>query len=248
MGDRDHAESIDAGAAGRDKGRRLRLRFSLATLILVATIICVLVALWATSRRLEETRHQLASVQDELQKYRDELGYLTITDPNKVHAIGVRTPGRLQWRWRVWLPGNRRFRLHTATGGVPQDGISGFGEIVFMSSTIRSGEFLLHAYIEKDHKARWLLHVEVPSGGGSVFIPENEGPWVGGEAGYNIEQVRPDRTHSFQPGAPAVLLRLRVLTIVEKHDDGSTSYRAPEEPCDGLMIWIEEEPASQPGA
>jgi hypothetical protein len=247
MDDSDQAESSDAGRAGSTgKPPRLRPRFSLATLLLVATIVCVLVALWATWRRLQETRIELASAEDELQKYRDEMGYLTITDPNKVHAIGVRTPGRLQWRWRVYLPENRRFRLHTVTGAVPKDGIPGPGGRIGMSSTIQSGEILLHAYVERDHKGQWLLHVDDASGGGSVSIPENNGPWVGGEAGFTFEQVRPGNTQAFQAGAPVVLLRLRVHRIVEKQEDGTTSHRAPEEPCDGLMIWIEEATSNPP--
>jgi hypothetical protein len=244
----DQAESSGAGRAGNTgKPRRLRPRFSLATLILAATIVCLLVALWATSRRLQETRLELALAQDELQKYRNELGYLTISDSNKVHAIGVRTPGRLRWRWRVYLPENRRFRLHTVTGGVPKDGIAAPGKRTGMSSTIQSGECLLHAYVERGHNGKWLLFVDKPSGSGSVSIPENEGRWVEEGLGWSIQQIKPGSMQVFEPGRPAVLLRLRVHTIVEKHEDGRTSQRAPEEPCDGLMIWIEEEPASQPG-
>ena len=239
MHDSDQAESSDAGRASRAKPRRLRPRFSLATLILAATIVCLLVALWATWRRLKETRLELAWAQSELQKYRNELGYLTITDPNKVHAIGVRTPGRLQWRWRVYLPKNRGFRLHAVTGAVMKDRIPGPGRRMGRYSPIPSGEFLLHAYVDKDHDGQWLLFVDEPRGTGSVSIPENEGPWVGGEAEFTIEQVGPGTTQSFEPGAPVVLLRLRVHRIVEKRDDGTTSLRASEEPGDGLMIWIE---------
>ena len=63
-----------------------------------------------------------------------------------------------------------------------------------------------------------------------------------GGSGWGTQQVNPGRTQTFEPGEPIVLLRLRVHEIVEKTDDGMTSSRAPDDPCDGLMIWIDSAP------
>ena len=104
--------------------RRFRPKFSLATLLVLVTIGCLLAALWATSQRLDALRAELAETRRELQKYRDELGYVTISDPNKAHATGIRTPGRLRWQWRVYVPKSRRFRLCAAARRIPANGVA----------------------------------------------------------------------------------------------------------------------------
>ncbi len=52
---------------------KVPLRFSLATLLLLATIVCLSAALWSSSRQREDAK-------EELEERRNELGYLTITD------------------------------------------------------------------------------------------------------------------------------------------------------------------------
>jgi hypothetical protein len=217
--------------------RRFRLQFSLATLMLFVTLVAWLVSQWTTSQKLKETTEKLQDATVELQKYRDELGYLTITDSNKVHAIGVLTPGSLKWQWRMYLPKNRQFKLHTICAGIPEDGVPTRGTSG-MYGDIQSGEFLLDASVGKDQQARWVLKTcrdgrdDATISVSSWWIERDQ--WA-----LTIEGVKPHKMESVAPGAPMVLLRLRAHQI-EERKDGTWRSRAPDKPCDGVMIWIDE--------
>jgi len=231
-------------AAPASRWRGPRLRYSLATLILLATIVCLLVALWTTSRRFREATLEAEMLRDEVQKYRFEMGYLTISDANKAHAIDVPTHDSLKWQWRVYLPENRSFRLHGVTGRVPKEGVPGPGRTTRSISTIRSGESLLYAEVQKDRRGGWGFRVEegISAGSSTVGIHQTHEQWIEGGSGWSTEGVNLGQTESFEPGEPIVLLRLRVTEIVEKTDGSRTSHGPPDEPSDGLMVWIEETP------
>lgn len=240
-------DSCDPTQVGRaPRSRWPRLRYSLATLILLATIVCLLVALWTTSRRFRQATLEAETLRAEIQKYREEMGYLTISDPSKVHAIGVPAHGNFKWQWRVYQPENRRFRIHVVTGGVPKAGVPAPGTSSGSASMIESGELLLYAAVEKDHRGNWVFCVEEGNSGGAsqTGIHQTHEQWLERGVGWSTEQVRPGRTQAFEPGRPIVLLRLRVYESVENAEDGqtSTSFREPDEPCDGLMVWIDETP------
>jgi len=226
--------------------RRLPLRFSLATLILLATIVCLAVSLWTTSRRFRQATLEAETLRAEIQKYREEMGYLTISDPSKVHAIGVHAHGNFKWQWRVYLPENRRFWMHVVTGGVPQRGVPAPGTSSRSAWMVESGQSLFYAAVEKDQRDNWVFCVDEGNSGSAsqTGIHQAHEQWLERGVGWTTEQVTPGRTQTFEPGQPIVLLRLRVHESVEKAEDGttSTSSREPEEPCDGLMIWIDETP------
>jgi hypothetical protein len=139
-----------------DSRARRRLRFSLATLFLLFTMIVLLVAAWTASRRLDVAT-------TELQKYRDETGHLTISDRQQVYAIGVQVTGSLEWQWRVYLPEDRQFRLHLVTGEVPKTGAPGPGGAIGAYTPFhRSGEFLILAKVEKNARGSWVLAASTP--------------------------------------------------------------------------------------
>jgi len=164
----------------------------------------------------------------ELQKYRNEAGHLTISNREEVHAVGVQVTGSLEWKWRVYLPANREFRLHLATGEVPKAGAPGPGEAVGAYTPFRcSGEFLILGKVEKNHRGTWVLAVSTPER--KLSNPLQNDAWVE-RGGRTVSEIKPRKTQSVAPGTPMVLLRLRV-------DQGGN---APETPCDGVMISIQE--------
>ena len=91
------------GEALPDRPSR-RLRFSLSTLPLLATIIGMALALGLLWR-------QVAPMQKELLTLRNETGQLSINDPSKAYALEVPTLEQNRWRWRFHLPAGVRYVL-----------------------------------------------------------------------------------------------------------------------------------------
>ncbi len=73
---------------------RRRFQFSLATLLWMTTVVACLATVWAMYRELQRTKAELRAARDEVQKYRDETGYLDISDPNKLYARNQNVRGK----------------------------------------------------------------------------------------------------------------------------------------------------------
>jgi hypothetical protein len=166
------------------------------------------------------------------------MGYLHISDPDKVHARAVRTVGHLKWEWRVYLPENRRFRLNFLSQGIPEKAIPAQG--CSSMSSLPSGEFLLKAVLEKNLQAGWAFSVSFPGSGVSFGIPEENARWIGQSPGWSSNGV-PEEVVSLEPGAPLELLRLRVPNNPGKQGGALTIDQSsfPQESA-GLLVWIEE--------
>jgi hypothetical protein len=211
--------------------RRLRVQFSLSTLILLFTIAALLVGLWTTSREVREARV-------ELKKYRRDVGYLDLSDPNKVCARALRTAGNLRWEWRIYLPEKRRFRLCFLSKDIPEKGIPDRGPGA--RTSLPSGEFLLKAVAEKNLISGWAFSVSSPGTAASFGIAEEEGRWIGRAPTWSSGVG--EETLSADPGAPLELLRLRVpkSTTTKQGTLQTTDHSSSPQPSEGLLVWIEE--------
>ncbi len=220
---------------------KVPLRFSLATLLLLVTIVCLSAALWSSWVQLRDTKSQLLATEARAEKYRSELGYLTIEDASKLHWIRVPRPGDLQWQWRVYVPEANRFRILVADDQIPQMGVAKVfkGEI-----TLPAGEVTLHASVYRDHNGHRKFRVEaldVP--GLSTFKYGMEGPrseWL--DAGGWSCSAGDDHTE-VPAGVDAVLLRLTASKVTRKTDEQGrpgTEYRIPDGPAAGLMVWVRD--------
>src|SRR5689334_24788641 len=74
-----------------------RARFSLRTLFILITVICVAIGTYIVSKNLCDARR-------ELRKLRNETGALNVKDPTKVHVIYVPVDEANTWRWRIFIP------------------------------------------------------------------------------------------------------------------------------------------------
>ncbi|MCX7425057.1 MAG: hypothetical protein NTW96_05440, partial [Planctomycetia bacterium] len=133
---------------------RFRLQYSLATLLLLVTVACMAVALWVTAR-------ELWTLRAENQQYRDESGYLTISDPKRLHVIQIPTTDADTWRWRLFVPDDRRFLLHTSVGDVSLAGYTGGSGT---STAIPAGEHTVSARIARDITGNRVLRFDLGSG------------------------------------------------------------------------------------
>ena len=200
-------------------------QFSLRELFAAVTIVVLVVALWHTASRLDP-------LEREVQLLRNETGRLTIEDPDLVHAIEVPITGNYRWRWRIHLPQDRDYWLHSAEGAIPDSGLPAKG-VGKSRSRIRGPhgpEFILDVAIEKNFDGTHVLAARFGPHSTtlySVTSDESLPDWFSGEAMVGWTTAGEGATESVAQGQPLVLLRLKSYPVTE--------------PGDGVMIWVAED-------
>ena len=195
-----------------------RLRYSLLTLLLATAIIALSVTVALLYR-------EVGPLRQEVRRLRDEVGYLSISDPTKLHAIQVDTSEELTWKWRLWIPEDQGYRLRSEGGEVPKSGYPSSGVTI---SRLKSGETWIEYRIRRDPKSGELR--------GSMRTPgfaagSDVHDWVQWPRKRSTLDGVTSTTHVFVPGQTVELIRLRV-------SKDAASAQDIEDPADGFMIWL----------
>jgi hypothetical protein len=193
-------------------------QFSLLTLLLVATIIALSVTVAILYRELGPLRGAVS-------RLRAEVGELEITDPTKLHAIRVDAENDLEWKWRIWIPEGKTYRLRGHGGPVPKEGFPSDGGTIYLRDP---GEHVIIYRIRRDPRDE-LWKGTLHTTGGSVGSDHQ--PWVewgshtatGGGVGSS--------TVSFDTGQRVEIIRRRISRAKSSDDI--------EDPAAGFMIWLE---------
>lgn len=219
-------------------------RFSLATLLVLAVVAALTIALWTT-------RSELSEKKAELMKLRKELRLLDPSQPELMRAIEVPSFGRNQWRWRVDLPDDQTFVLRWTFDGIPIS--NGFPPNLnsrlnggnFVPPELPSEEFMLLVAAFEEN-GDWMLGVKVQSEAqGQVMsfsspMQANDASWLARRGGNSISQFAGKFETAAHPvDSPFVLLRYRKGT-----SPASGVTAMDPNPTDGLLIWIEQAPES----
>jgi hypothetical protein len=223
---------------------QIRPRISLLTTFLLLTIVgmaIVLTQLW----------REVAPLRAELRQLRKETGRLTIEDASKIHAIQVPIAEPDRWRYRVYLPKDRRFQLHSRIHALPghpsqmtrKQWLARLLKARSGSSTgLESGEFTIDVTLQQDKSDpdQWVLaHIINGRGSGSVG---SQMPWLNDRRVWSVSSdITLDQQMQKAPSDGVVLFELRPATLKEI-DGGYTSTppnRSTETP--GLMLWIASE-------
>lgn len=205
-----------------------RLRFSLKTLFLSLLFACLIGSNVFTSYRLKQLHEENVAL-------RKETGRLVVKDPAKLNIVAVPTYEDLTWRWRVHVPPGDGERICFATQQIPQRGY----DTGTSSTTLRPGDYLLTATIRRNRHGDWALTFGHPGGNFAAAFNEQFADWLGRQpksAGWSMSQLGENDATVREPGAKLDLLRLRVTV---RSPDGRSSS-SPDEPCDGILIWIED--------
>ena len=219
---------------------KLPLRFSLATLLLLTTIVCLAAALWSSTHQLMQTRRRLEAATNQIQQYRNEAGILTISDPEKLHVVKMPLYAELQWQWRVRVPAANGFGIQVGTGMIPKegrDGVRGGGTLV-----LPAGETIVHASIYRDYRGELVFRTYAGGNSFKTELKEGQADWLN-TSGWNTTAAGSNGTETTNPGQSMVLLRFRATEQIEtQNDDGtvSTACRVSDEPTPGLMAWISD--------
>ena len=162
----------------------------------------------------------------QLRQLRDEVGRLTIDDPTKFHAIRVRSDNDYLWKWRVWVPEGREYRINMATQGIPKDG---YPQSQGMITHDQTGESWIEYRIVKDPNSNsWTDKLSTPSGS----VGSSSQPWVTWGSRVTSGMGVGYKTEVSEPNGRVVLARERV----SKKAKGSGDI---EDPSAGFMIWLE---------
>jgi hypothetical protein len=213
-----------------------RLRFSLRTFFLVAMLLTLLVSHFFTSLRLRWA-------DQEIEHLRNAAGYLTITNPQQVHAIEIPQLDDLTYRWRVHLPAGRKFRIAaTISDKIPSEEFPDkeTASIALNNPQRTETEFFVTAAVRKNIAGKWELAWSVETSEPnwkqprSVEIPNVHASWLSGTA-RNTWETGEGMTQSVARGEPMTLFRLR------KPKQESFGLGSDSKPADGIMVWIDEE-------
>jgi hypothetical protein len=228
---------VIAADAPRAK-RSWPLRFSLWTLFIVVAVACVAAAWYGMRKREREAMAKAAALaqqveeqREEINRLRAEIGYLTIGDRSKVHALGQRVLSDYHWRWRVYLPPGKQWKFCQALGRMPRQGF----DVSHGTSSIDSGEFTIEAFIGRDADGERRLVVATPTSRTSQSLDEAQYRELV-KAGYSTTGIGATRTEVLEAGGPILLIRLRQHEPIPGSPGG---FRTSDEPQFGFMLWLE---------
>jgi len=199
--------------------KKSRWSFSLLTLLLATGLVMAVISHVRTSRILEN--------------YRAKSDELEIESYSRIHVRRLHHSNHFVWRWRVFLPEGQFYNLHLATKGVAQSKLppsehsfrfnaSGETIVDVFAADMISGTPYDHVYV---------VTIMKEGGGGSVIQRAAHLDVPGNNFLLAYEETAQDRTLSFAPDEPVVLLR-------------GTNPSTPQSPADpsaepGILIWIE---------
>ena len=153
---------------------------------------------------------------------RRAMGILAVEDRSRIHVLPVDVQEPLTWRYRLYLPEDREYRIYEVTHNIPQEGFP--PEDGASYSSIRSGETTITLKVQKDPKGHWIASVYTDSGSASFGIPLAHAQWLEKPTQRNFFGPKAE---NFAADERIVLMRLRAT---------STVPRPATTP--GVMFWI----------
>lgn len=212
-----------------------RPTFSILTLLILTSLIATGVSHLKTSRELSQTRQELSTA-------RTELAYIDAGGSSEIYAVALPTYGPMQWRWRIQLPKDGKYRIRSSfSSDVPESGFpaaSASHNHVFLDSRaepLAGGEpFILSLAIHKDESGQWVTNIQNPDSG-HIRPIENPPTWLdsGSFLYWSTKVYGKTGTVSARATDPLPLLRYRKGKMVP---GGVT---VDMQPTDGMLFWIE---------
>ncbi len=201
----------------------LRPRISILTALLLMTILgmaIVVAKLWRGTTHMRSELHAL----------RDETGRLSIDDPTKLNAMGIRTNDPLLWKWRIWVPEGSKVFLGAAWGEIPATGVPKNTQM----DELEPGEQWIEMRVFQDLKDNvWRASLESKRWKHPLPIPlEDWQTWQ--NAGFAIEGVQFETGTEANPHEPFVITRDR-----RDQSNGPIQVQAIKAPLAGFIIWLE---------
>jgi len=218
----------------------LRVRFSMLTLLLLATIGALGVGLWHIGR-------EVVPLRTELRGLRKELGYFRVDHPRKINVLQCDVVTGTAWKWRIHLPPNKTYQLYVREGVFEQldeshkeDWLSTIGKSNRGGGgQLMTGRFTLDLSLG-EYDDKWFLGYGYQNELNSSFAMQPEENWYSnllahdqyGEA--NCEEVK-----LFDSNEPVILLYVRKGDI--QHEGDQWRVERALGPTDSLVVWLSEQ-------
>ena len=200
-----------------------RLRFSLQTLALIVTIVAMAIVIGLLYS-------ELVPLRDENRRLRDEVGELTIEDESKFHAILTPhiDPDEFRWRWRIWIPEGRSYRLQFASHKIPKQGVPTPQGTLTLNEP--GEQWVEYRMFRETDSGKWrdILSVKNASVSGDYQQWPEWTHRVGAGNGVG------DMTEVFEPDKRVELIRRRMSQ--------AANSASIEDPAAGYMIWLDPAP------
>lgn len=194
-------------------------RFSLLTVLL-------LMALSACGITIFRLWYEVGPLRVEVRELRNETGRLSIDDPSKPHVVQVRTNDEFTWKWRVWIPAGRAYRIQLAVQDIPKKGYPKTQGMILLDEP---GEMWIEYRIAPSPGSEnWMDKLTTSSGS----VGSSSQPWVKWSRRTGIGEGVGHTTQVFEPATDILITRERVSQKAISSDQ-------LEDPSAGFMIWLE---------
>ena len=215
---------------------KFRPQFSLLSFLLAASVVCLGISHWNTSEHL-------TSAEEQLRKFRDEQGCLSIDDKSKFHAIALDSGEPNTWRWRFFIPKGARYEWNIACEDIPQSSPPSRPGTMAVSNEPYwdiANEVLVTARLREVEDGNWMLSVTSKIGdsknqmsGATLEIPSDKIEWMKTTSSTDGRVIGSRGTVVRDPNGPIILLQRRPC---EKQPNGS--YQPSKNEMPGYMIWL----------
>lgn len=197
--------------------RRFPLQWSLQTLLLLTAVVAV----WIGYFRY---RLDIPRLEQEIDAMRQMASELIIEDPQLVAAVKLPELWMDEQRWDIHLP-EGKYKIRLATREIGKEGLAP----AIAEAPIDAGRHQIKLQKEEVDDG-WRIVVLLDD---QPLLQVAEKPdWNPGD-GYEGSGVS-TTSRQFSPNAAVELHRRRFV-----HQTKAGPYEAPEEPAEGLLLWIE---------
>ncbi|MCC6123580.1 MAG: hypothetical protein IT426_01320 [Pirellulales bacterium] len=232
-----------------------KFQFSISSLFWLTLCLALLLTSILMYRRMADAEHRMVQAEAEAALMRKAAGYLVVGHKGVIHGAEVLTSEELFWKWRLYLPPERRFVLKVFSGETPKEGLPAGKS--YSHPLLLSGEMWLSVTIRqlKEKETVWLMTVSYQNqkldpvtftyttGTGSdctftvpisaAVMDELTSETKITRCGFHFGQ---SGTEIEQYGDPVILLEERMALNV-----GKGEWTDSPMPMPGIMIWLEEQ-------
>ena len=196
-------------------------------------VIAMGMALVVSTRELVQLRAENA-------KLRVETGVLKVTDRERVWVLQLKALDDMTWRWKVYLPPGR-WTLRAVTEEIPKTGFptARIGHVAAYTHVEKVGRVVqVEAAVRKAPDGRWQLITNLDGPGMRKVLRERHALTMAHKK-YESGAAGANRERAFELDGPIVVLKVRAAALSSEYN---YSVRpVPDEPCDGLMLWLEQD-------